>query len=98
MTQALPNLFRRQDTLFGTFEGIGQDFGINPLWLRLGFVVPLFFFPAATLLAYLGLSVAVFAARWFFPDKAIAAPAQPVVAIAAEAQMKPAEQEMALAA
>lgn len=108
MTQALPNLFQRQDTFFGTFEGLGQDFGINPLWLRLAFVAPLFFFPIATIAAYLGLSAVVLATRLVFPDRAVAtttAAQTPVSADSADDKVempaaRPTERkaEMALAA
>ena len=103
MTQALPNLFQRHDTFFGIFEGLGQDFGINPLWLRLGFVMPLFFFPFQTITAYLGLGVVVFASRWMFPDKVVAAPVEVEAPAAVEApkpaiQPDGANREMALAA
>lgn len=105
MTQALPNLFQRQDTFFGIFEGLGQDFGINPLWLRLAFVAPLFFFPFQTIATYLGLGVVVLATRLIFPDKAVAAPlafetpvATEVVVETPTAQPVAASREMALAA
>ena len=45
MENETTNLFRRRDTFFGICEAVGQDFGFNPLWLRLAFVAPLFFFP-----------------------------------------------------
>jgi phage shock protein C len=73
---ALPsNLFMRDDTLLGVCEGLGQDLGINPLWIRLAFLPALFFFPAATIGLYILLGAIVFAARRLFPaPQAVTAP------------------------
>ena len=57
------NLFRRRDTFFGICEAVGQDFGFNPLWLRLAFVAPLFFFPVQTFAAYFALASSIRARR-----------------------------------
>lgn len=72
---ALPssNLFKRDDTLLGICEGLGQDLGINPTWLRLVFLPSLFFFPAQTIAAYLLLGVIVLTARTLFPVPAVTA-------------------------
>ncbi|NIJ38439.1 phage shock protein PspC (stress-responsive transcriptional regulator) [Sphingopyxis panaciterrae] len=69
MEQETTNLFRRRDTFFGICEAVGQDFGFNPLWLRLAFVAPLFFFPVQTFMGYFALGIAVLASRLFFPTK-----------------------------
>lgn len=66
------NLFRRRDTFFGICEAVGQDFGFNPLWLRLAFVAPLFFFPVQTFMGYFGLGIVVLASRLIFPVPAAA--------------------------
>ena len=91
------NLFSRRDTFFGICEAVGQDFGFNPLWLRLAFVAPLFFFPVQTFMAYFGLGVIVLASRLIFPREAAAASTLTAVEPAAERQPE-AEQELALAA
>ena len=44
MTKTTP-LPLRNDTILGVCEAIGRDFGFQPLWLRLAFIVPLFFAP-----------------------------------------------------
>lgn len=67
MENETTNLFRRRDTFFGICEAIGQDFGFNPLWLRLAFIAPLFFFPVQTFAAYFGLGAIVLASRLLFP-------------------------------
>lgn len=67
-TSANRNSFHRPDTFFGVCEAIGQDFGFNPLWLRLAFVPPVFFQPAYALVAYVTLGLVVLASRMMFPD------------------------------
>ncbi|MGV1683940.1 PspC domain-containing protein [Sphingopyxis sp. NJF-3] len=71
MDSETTNLFRRRDTFFGICEAVGQDFGFNPLWLRLAFVAPLFFFPAQTFAAYFLLGGVVLASRLIHPRKAV---------------------------
>ncbi|WP_447756583.1 PspC domain-containing protein [Sphingopyxis fribergensis] len=98
MDSETTNLFRRRDTFFGICEAVGQDFGFNPLWLRLAFVAPLFFFPAQTFMGYFGLGIVVLASRLIFPAKTAAA-GQPTLS-AVETRAHPAEkaEELALAA
>lgn len=82
MQQETTNLFRRRDTFFGICEAVGEDFGFNPLWLRLAFIAPLFFFPVQSFAAYFGLGLVVLASRLIFPDRraATATEAAPVTA------------------
>ena len=68
MTNQTP-LPLRHDTILGVCEAVGQDFGFNPVWLRLAFIAPIFFAPALTLGAYLGLGVVVAGTRLLFKDK-----------------------------
>lgn len=79
------NTLMRPDTFFGVCEAIGQDFGFNPLWLRLAFVPPVFFQPGYALVAYLALGLIVLASRLLFPPKYAdsSAAAAPVMATAA---------------
>src|SRR4029453_3067215 len=74
MTNQTP-LPLRHDNILGVCEAIGQDFGFNPLYLRLAFIVPIFFAPAAAIAAYLGLGLVVAASRWFAPDQVAPQPA-----------------------
>ena len=69
MENETTNLFRRRDTFFGICEAVGQDFGFNPLWLRLAFVATIFFAPTAGFAAYLGLGAVVAATRLLVKDK-----------------------------
>lgn len=59
----------RNDTILGVCEAIGQDFGFNPLYLRLAFIAPLFVAPTAAFAAYLGLGAVVAATRMLVKDK-----------------------------
>ena len=68
MTNQTP-LPLRNDTILGVCEAIGQDFGFNPLYLRLAFIAPLFFAPTLGIAAYLGLGLVVAATRYFAPNK-----------------------------
>ena len=79
MENETTNLFRRHDTFFGICEAVGQDFGFNPLYIRLAINAPLFFFPVQTFAAYFALGGIVLASRLLFPNKA-AAQAAPVAA------------------
>lgn len=62
------NLFMRDDTFLGVCEAIGEDFGFNPLFLRVAFGVSVLWNPVAVLVAYLGLGVIVLASRLLFPN------------------------------
>jgi len=69
MNASQPTLFSRHDTFFGVCEGIGQDLGFNPNYLRAVFAVSLLFAPKIVLAAYLGLGLVVLATRKLFPVK-----------------------------
>lgn len=98
MENETTNLFRRRDTFFGICEAIGQDFGFNPLWLRLAFVAPLFFFPVQTFAGYFGLGLVVLASRLLFPARTVAAAqSEPCEAQPAARQINQTE-DLALAA
>ncbi len=97
MDSETTNLFRRRDTFFGICEAVGQDFGFNPLWLRLAFVAPLFFFPVQTFVGYFGLGIAVLASRLLFPAQKAPTATAEVRSIGADQQGEKVE-ELALAA
>ena len=71
MTNTTP-LPLRNDTILGVCEAIGRDFGFDPIWLRLAFILPLFFAPTAAIAAYLGLGLVVGLTHYFSPDKSAA--------------------------
>lgn len=93
-----PNLFQRQDTIFGICQAVGEDFGFNPTWLRLAFVAPLFFLPVQTIAAYLLLGVMVLVSRVVFPEKAAAEPVAATKAAQTHAQEVTADEQELLAA
>lgn len=97
------NTFNRPDTFFGICEAIGQDFGFNPLWLRLAFVPPVFFAPQYAFIAYAVLGLVVLASRMLFPAKAAAvdavdAPNRVVAAPALAESAESREERLPLAA
>lgn len=71
MQSGRPNLFTRPDTMFGICQGLGEDLGINPNYLRLALPLPLFLFPVATIAGYAALGVVVFATRWLIPNRPV---------------------------
>lgn len=57
-----------KDNLFGVCNALGEDFGFNPLWLRLALAVAFLFAPVGVAIGYFAIGGAVLAARWMFPD------------------------------
>ncbi len=70
-TPTRANLMLRNDTILGVCEAIGQDFGINPNWLRVAFCVPIYWNPMLVVGAYLALGLVVAATRLAFPDRVV---------------------------
>ena len=64
------NIFLRNDTIFGTCQAIGEDYGFNPNWLRIPLAASVVFNPFVAVGAYLALSLLVFATRSLFRAKA----------------------------
>ena len=62
------NPIARDDTLLGACYAIGEDFGFNPLYLRLVFAFGLLAFPATALTAYAALTALVTMTRWMVPN------------------------------
>jgi phage shock protein C len=57
------NVFLRDDTFFGVCQALGDDFGFNPLWLRIAFGVGLLWAPLSVIAAYLALAIVVLVSR-----------------------------------
>lgn len=93
MPNSQPSLIARDHTLFGVCEALGEDFGFNPLLLRIPFAVLLLWNPVAVIGTYLAAGILVAASRWLFPNPS-AEPAAAAPAAAAEAGVE----AMALAA
>ena len=84
------SLIRRDDTFLGVCQALGEDFGFNPVFLRIAFAAPLIFAPMATIAASFGLGVVVLISRILAPrprrkvaaqaDETVEAPAPVVIA------------------
>ena len=68
------NVFLRNDTIFGTCQAIGDDFGFNANWLRIPLAAAMFPSPMGAVLFYLALSLLVLVARLVFKPAAVQAP------------------------
>ena len=65
--EARPNLVLRHDTILGVCEGIGEEFGFNPNFLRVPFAAGVLWNPLAILGMYLALGAALLVSRWIYP-------------------------------
>ena len=64
----------RQHTILGVCEGIGEDFGFNPIFLRVPLAAIVLWSPAIAIGAYFALGALVLVSRLLFPrPKAVAA-------------------------
>jgi len=57
----------RSHTILGICEAIGEDFGFNPILLRVPFAATVLWSPMWSIAAYLGLGLVVLASRLLFP-------------------------------
>ena len=62
------SVIAREDTLLGVCHAIGEDFGFNPLYLRILFAVVLFWSPIGAFGGYAVLGAIVAFSRWAAPD------------------------------
>lgn len=69
------SIVARDDTLLGVCFAIGEDFGFNPLYLRILFAVVLFWSPVAAFGGYAVLGAVVAFSRWLAPVPAAEAEA-----------------------
>jgi phage shock protein PspC (stress-responsive transcriptional regulator) len=92
MQTSQPPLWARDHTLFGVCEALGEDFGFNPLFLRIPLAVLLLWNPTVVVGAYLGAGVLVLASRLLVRNPSRAA------ARAEAPEPAEADREMALAA
>ena len=69
-----PNLFLRNDTIFGVCEALGEDFGFNPQYLRVALILPIFWLPLEMIALYFGLGLFVLVSRLIAPAPKVAAP------------------------
>ena len=76
---------RRPHTILGVCEALGDDFGFNPLFLRIALAAGLFFSATWVIAAYLGLGAIVAVSRWVSPVPSIT----PVAAVLVDAGEEP---------
>jgi phage shock protein PspC (stress-responsive transcriptional regulator) len=71
----------RSHTILGVCEAVGEDFGFNPVLLRIPFAVGVLWNPLITFAAYFALGAVVLASRYLFPRTKQADPisAAPVI-------------------
>ncbi|HMG46429.1 MAG TPA: PspC domain-containing protein [Allosphingosinicella sp.] len=63
-----PSLFMRDHTILGVCEGLGEDFGFNPVYLRVVLAAGVIWNPLAVLGVYAALGVVVMLSRLVFPN------------------------------
>jgi hypothetical protein len=100
MMKRYPRTLLREDTLLGICQAIGEDFGFNPLWLRMAFGVSLLASPTVVIGTYLGLGVLIAISRLLFPNprrRPTEARSETVAAEPATVAAEP-EKELAVAA
>ena len=81
----------RSHTIFGVCEAIGEDFGFNPVFLRIPLAASVIWNPAIAIGTYLGLGLVVLASRLLFPAR------KADVAKAVEVRPAPANEQRELA-
>ena len=74
----------RSHTIFGVCEGIGEDFGFNPVFLRVPLAAIVLWNPAIAIGVYFALGLVVLASRLIFPKAKVTevAESQPLSASA----------------
>ena len=60
----------RSHTILGVCEAIGEDFGFNPVFLRVPFAASVLYSPLWAIVAYFALGAVVLGSRLLFPKKA----------------------------
>ncbi len=71
----------RSHTILGVCEAIGEDFGFNPVLLRIPFAAGVLWSPMITFAIYFALGAVVLASRLFFPRAKVSAVAQPAASV-----------------
>ena len=95
MSHPKPSLLFRNDTILGVCEGLGQDLGFHPNWLRIAFALAFYFSPIAVIAIYFALGALVAASRFIYPDRVTAAP---VAVPAPKDEARPEQAQLPLAA
>jgi hypothetical protein len=80
MQESKPNLFLRDDTMFGVCEALGEDLRFNPLFLRVALAAMLLWNPVLAIGGYLAAGVLIFFSRMVVRSRKPAAVGAPVEA------------------
>ena len=91
-----PALPLRNHNILGVCEAIGEDFGFNPVLLRVPFAASVLLSPPMAIAAYLALGVVVLLSRLLFPKPKAEAPV--VEAESSGVETEAAESKLPLAA
>ena len=81
------SLIARDDTMLGICQGLGEDFGFDPLYLRVALSVSLLWNPAVVFAVYAALGVVVLFSRLLFPNPRMAPAAAAATAAEAPAEV-----------
>src|SRR5438309_11858786 len=81
----------RAHTILGVCEAIGEDFGFNPVLLRVPFAAAVLWSPTITLAVYFALGAAVLVSRLLFPKS------KQLVAVEQGGEFSPANEQRELA-
>ncbi len=68
MTTETQKLAAPKDNLLGICNALGEDFGFNPLWLRLALGCAFVIQPVGVIVGYLALGLVVLVSRLAFPN------------------------------
>lgn len=80
MQTAVEPVTNHKDNLFGVCAALGEDFGFNPIWLRLALGVGLLFAFEAVIAGYFAVGAIVLVSRLLVPNRAKVIPAPAPVA------------------
>jgi phage shock protein PspC (stress-responsive transcriptional regulator) len=98
MQTSQPSVFARDHTILGVCEALGEDFGFNPLLLRIPLSVCLLLNPFAVIGIYAALAIPVALSRFLAPNPRPAGIGQPAAADSPPQTGENDGQDMALAA
>ena len=94
MQENQPALPLRDHTVLGVCEALGEDFGFNPLWLRILLASFLIWKPVEVIGVYFALGLLVLISRLLVPSRRkTASPRQAAAGAVAEQAMETAEQD-----
>ncbi len=66
----------RSHTILGACEAVGEDFGFNPVLLRVPFAAMVLYSPVWAIGGYFALCAVVLVSRSLFPKSKVSAPAE----------------------